>query len=755
MTKNTTGTNKPTPTSNSTPDSVPAQSAAAPTAPRRRKGQFSRAYRLAMKELRETLRDRRTIFTLVLMPLLVYPLLAVALQRFALTAIRETTEQQAFYVGIRPSSGLHAISELVTLGTQVQEQGKRQEKQQGQTADQTDDQATPPVDDDEPNIQIFSFDEGGEYGSDLRAGLDEGVIDLGIDIEDSPDAAAGGTASYRLRILHNPASPRSQRAKRYFEQHIQTANLEIYRNRLQRRGANDRPGAEVDYVAIKGKPGGIVSLGALVPLILLLMTVTGAVYPAIDLTAGERERGTMEMLIAAPVPRIGLLVAKYAAVMIVALLTATVNLVAMTTTIYGVGLEKLLVADGVLSFQTIGLVFALTVLFAAFFSAVLLALTSFARSFKEAQAYLIPLMLVSLAPGMLALMPGVEMNPFLAVAPLVNIVLLARDLFEGTAVPLFAMMTVVSTIGYAALALALAGRIFGTDAILYGSQGTWSDMLKPPKEQRSTPQIRTAMFCLAIMFPLFILLGNLPARLGSLSLTNRLAMSSVVTVLLFMGVPLLLAKIRNIRIKTGFRLAAAHPLAVVGAALMGISLWTFAFNIVSSITQIDDERFAQFAGLIEQVNQAPLWLKLVVLAAVPAIAEEFFFRGFLLSGLRSALPRWRAIMLSAVLFGLFHVIVRDMLLFERLISSTMMGVALGWVCIRTGSVLPGMLLHVLNNGFFMLLSEYKDELAARGIGNEEMTLLPWYYLAGAAVVSGAGIALIIMSTRKSESAEAV
>ena len=209
--------------------------------------------------------------------------------------------------------------------------------------------------------------------------------------------------------------------------------------------------------------------------------------------------------------------------------------------------------------------------------------------------------------------------------------------------------------------------------MLYGSQGTWSDTLKPPEQQRQTPQIRTAMFCLALMFPLFILLGNLPGRLSSLPLTSRLGLSSVVTVLLFMGVPLLLAKVRNIQIKTGFRLATAHPLAFVGAALIGVSLWTFAFNIVSSMTQIDDERFAQFAGLIEQINQAPLWLKLVVLAAVPAIAEEFFFRGFLLSGLRSALPRWRAIVLSAVLFGLFHVIVRDMLLFERLISSTMMG----------------------------------------------------------------------------------
>jgi sodium transport system permease protein len=111
------------------------------------------------------------------------------------------------------------------------------------------------------------------------------------------------------------------------------------------------------------------------------------------------------------------------------------------------------------------------------------------------------------------------------------------------------------------------------------------------------------------------------------------------------------------------------------------------------------------------------------------------------------LSPWRAILFSAVLFGLFHVIVRDRLLFERLISSTMMGVALGWVCLRTGSILPGMLLHVLNNGFFMLLAEYQTELADLGIGNQQQSMLPWHYLVIAAIVAATGIVLVNVSSR--------
>jgi sodium transport system permease protein len=85
-------------------------------------------------------------------------------------------------------------------------------------------------------------------------------------------------------------------------------------------------------------------------------------------------------------------------------------------------------------------VLALLVLFAAFFSAILLALTSFARSFKEAQAYLIPVMLLALAPGLLSLTPGLQFSNWLAVTPLVNIVLLARDVFEGTVDAAIAML---------------------------------------------------------------------------------------------------------------------------------------------------------------------------------------------------------------------------------------------------------------------------------------------------------------------------
>jgi ABC-2 type transport system permease protein/sodium transport system permease protein len=201
------------------------------------------------------------------------------------------------------------------------------------------------------------------------------------------------------------------------------------------------------------------------------MTITGAVYPAIDLTAGERERGTLEILMAAPVPRVSILLAKYVTVLTVALLTALINLGMMTATFLVLGIGPGLLSTGPRVFLVLVEVLGLLILLAAFFSAVLLTLTSLARSFKEAQAYLIPLMLVAITPGMLSLLPDLRLEGVYLWVPLLNIVLLARDLLDGVASPAAAGLVVLITLGYAVIALVLAARIFGQSAVPSGDEG--------------------------------------------------------------------------------------------------------------------------------------------------------------------------------------------------------------------------------------------------------------------------------------------
>jgi ABC-2 type transport system permease protein/sodium transport system permease protein len=280
-----------------------------------------------------------------------------------------------------------------------------------------------------------------------------------------------------LEVIYNEQSALSQEALAYVQRCCAAENLEFLRVRLLWCGVQQQRAEPVRLIP-KAAEGGRLSLAVFVPLALILMTITGAVYPAIDLTAGERERGTLEVLVAAPIPRVGLLFAKYLAVATVAVLTGLVNVTAMSLSLIISGQTERVCGSSGPSVLILIEIFGLIVLFAGFFSAVLLVVTSFARSFKEAQAYLVPLMLVSLVPGMLGLVPGLFLSKTLALVPLLNIVLLSRDLLEGKAIPQTAVLVVSATALYAFLAVAAAARLFGAEAVLYTESGSWRRLFR-------------------------------------------------------------------------------------------------------------------------------------------------------------------------------------------------------------------------------------------------------------------------------------
>ena len=431
-------------------------------------------------------------------------------------------------------------------------------------------------------------------------------------------------------------------------------------------------------------------LASLVPLILILMTITGAVYPAIDLTAGERERGTLEALMAAPVPRLSLLLAKYIAVLSVAMLTAVVNIVGMTVTVLSTGLAPVLFGEHGLSADSIAIVFLLLLLFAAFFSAVLLCVTSFARSFKEAQAYLIPLMLVSMAPGFLSVMPGLKLNAWLAVAPLANIVLLARDVLAHEAHPLWGLVAVVTH-------RPLRHRRLGPGRPHFRQR---CDPLRQPgpvarfvaTAQRAAaqpPRPAAAMAALAILVPLFVITSGMLAQMRGFPMAVQLMASSGLLLLLFLVLPLAMARWQGVAVRSGFQLAAPPVLSVVGAIVLGVSLWPLAYELIIAsrewgLATITDQQLAEFKltvdDLLAQWRRLPLPAILLALAIVPAIAEEWFFRGYFLGALRGTLPAWLAIAFSGLIFGLFHASLGGVVALERVLSSTFLGLILGWVC---------------------------------------------------------------------------
>jgi ABC-2 type transport system permease protein/sodium transport system permease protein len=404
--------------------------------------------RLAQKELREILRDRRTIVTMLLMPVLLYPLIGIAFRVFHLSILAAGTTPE-YKLAFASEQEAHLLLNYLSPQTLNPEAVAHA------------DPPGRPVPVLHPNT-----------ARDLEEAVRSTEAHLALRIRNWPPTG-GLWQGLDCEVLYLEGSPASMSALAHLESLCDAANIRFLKFRLQSRGVPAHPlPVTLEPTPLKDKAiRSSISVAALVPLVLILMTITGAVYPAIDLTAGERERDTLEILVAAPIPRLGLLFAKYIAVVVVALLTALANLISMTVTLQLSGslAEQVFQGQG-LSALVVVEVFGLLVLFAAFFSAVLLTLTSFARSFKEAQAYLVPLMVVSLVPGMLGIMPGMSLESPFALVPLLNIVLLARDLFDGKANPFAAAVVVGSTFLYALCAIAVAARIFGAEAVLYSER---------------------------------------------------------------------------------------------------------------------------------------------------------------------------------------------------------------------------------------------------------------------------------------------
>lgn len=720
---------------------------------------MGRVARLALKELRETLRDRRTIITLVLMPLLVYPVLSVALKQFLLTSTSQK-EQVRFIIRTETQDDLLALAVLLERGDRlVQERetgGGSTPLTGGPLLGAVLGGSELPLA--ENNIGALSPDEK-EKGSleDLVRG---NFIDLGvrqIPVENQEQSRVES----RFQLIYRPNTPLSRQSADFVERRLRAVNEQDLRRRLAKAGDQSPMKAGWRLIPVAEEQGHSFWLGALVPLVLILMTITGAVYPAIDLTAGERERGTLESLMAAPVPRLGLLMAKYVAVVTVATMTAVINLTAMVVTLASSGKElwTFFFGNQGSPAEAIFAVFLLLILFAMFFSAVLLLVTSFARSFKEAQAYVVPLMVVALAPGFMSVMPGLKLGPLMSVVPLSNIVLLARDVMEGQASFVWGAVAVFTTLLYGGVALALAARVFGSDAILYGSEGTWADLFQRPRHLKAQATITDALATLAIIVPTYVIASGLLGALQGGNMVAQFLAAAGTALIVFIVVPLLMARYQGVQPKTGFQLLRAKPLFFVAAAILGATLWPLAYDSIIlcqqlGINTLNIEKLAEEKpALLEWIANLPKVPPAVVLfsfAIVPGIAEEVFFRGYLLGALRGKMPAWLAVGLIALVFGLFHASVGGIIALERVLSSTLLGLVLGWVCWTSRSVYPGMVLHVLNNSILLSLSYLAPHLQSWGLDMQDQKFLPPSLVVTTTLVAACAVFLLLAVSRRSQ-----
>ncbi|MDP6339076.1 MAG: ABC transporter permease [Candidatus Marinimicrobia bacterium] len=210
--------------------------------------------------------------------------------------------------------------------------------------------------------------------------------------------------------------------------------------------------------------------GGWFPYVFIIFGFMGAMYPALDLGAGEKERGTLETILSSPASRLDIVLGKFLVVLLAAFLTAFIALGGMFVGIQRISdipAELIIVINEVLSPKTIGLIMTLVLPVAAFFSALLLGLSIYAKSFKEAQSIVAPLNIVIIFPAIIGTLPGMELNTVTALIPVLNVSLASKDIIAGVMNPFYMTEVYLSLFGFAGLAIFWCVKWFNRESTIF------------------------------------------------------------------------------------------------------------------------------------------------------------------------------------------------------------------------------------------------------------------------------------------------
>ena len=157
---------------------------------------------------------------------------------------------------------------------------------------------------------------------------------------------------------------------------------------------------------------------------------------------------------------------------------------------------------------------------------------------------------------------------------------------------------------------------------------------------------------------------------------------------------LLMAIMLTTSIRSSLRIRLPGFGALFAAVLLGVTLHPLYSQLgqwIAHLIPMSDAALEAMRPIEQMLSSQPLGAVIFVVAVIPAICEELTFRGFIFGGLSRNQGGLRAVLVTAVMFGFSHAI------FQQSVAATLMGCVLGWIALRTGSVLPGILFHITNN----------------------------------------------------------
>jgi sodium transport system permease protein len=590
---------------------------------------------LLMKEWRELRRDRRVLFVSLIVPVLLYPALMGGSQR--LQARHEDEVQQR---RIRVATSL--------IG------GPLFEKL------------------DEDTTLSLSAVASDSLADAVRSRRVDAAIHASADLDS-------------VTLWSATAREDSREAVRRLREDLDDLREEFVATRLDDLGAS--PDA-LDVVVLRSRSvataveeGGARAGRVVIYLLLMILYMAGSVL-ATDMVAGEKERGTLETLFLAPVARGDIARAK---VLVVSVGTAITGLLCLGGLLLSYQLGWVRADDGSmvhLQMASFGGLALLTLPVGALIGAVLMGISTWARSLKEAQTTMLPVMLLLLVPALLSMQQSIEMSALVAIIPVANVAFLMRDLLAGQLQWSWVILSLVATVAYLVLVLRRVTAMLGREELVLGF--AHEPLLAPTESGRR----RALHLSMATSLLLYFYVGQwLQARWSVVGLV--ISLWGLLPLFVAMGLSLTRGWAAMTQLLS---LRAPRPRMLVGAVFLG---WGAILPLVGGLQELQNRVLPSptlQSPMAESLAELGTPLALLLLALSPAIVEELLYRGFALGVLRSTGVAARgAIVTSALYFALMHMSV------HRFLLTFVLGVLMGFVVYRTRSIFVSMLLHLTYN----------------------------------------------------------
>lgn len=404
------------------------------------------------KELLELTRDKKTLIFTILLPTLIMPVILLGF--FALSInIADKARQEMLNFSIVGSEHFEQIERALTADKDLK-------------------------------FNLIAV----EQNQDVNDLINDGKIRFAIVIPENTLSQIGSGLSAEIEFRYNDSASTSALIFNRVNKALKDLKRTELSKRYEKLGLTKAQGdafSKPIYLIKKSTADDRESMGekfgALLPYILILIGLSGAMYPAIDLGVGEKERGTLETLLLTPVPRFQLVLAKFAVIFTTSFLSVFLSLIsfALVISVFGpmaiasIGVDankatgELIEALSSISIVDVLLMFSMLVPVAAIFASVLLSVSIYARTFKEAQNYMSPIMLIVFFPLILAMLPGVKLDWVWAAVPISNISLAIKEIFKGTIEPEMLMVIFASTTIMAGILLALCNWWFQREQVLF------------------------------------------------------------------------------------------------------------------------------------------------------------------------------------------------------------------------------------------------------------------------------------------------